>query len=71
MSFHVYLTDALKAIAENGANHFIPGYGFTESGVTMRTRWRDIVDDTPVIEDTRTCAEIVSGIWSKIRGETK
>lgn len=72
--YRMYVTDALKAIAENSARYIVRGVSEPiEFGATMRSRWADLGEepvkkkDEP--EDNRTCAEIAGDIWSRIRGD--
>lgn len=72
--YRVYVTDALMTIAENTATH-LGLDGPVEYGGKMTNRWVDIVEKRePHVEppeDDRPCAEIVSGIWERMRGENQ
>lgn len=63
-AYRVYVTDALKLIAENTAKFSGGGY--------LKTRYYDVINPQP--EETRTPEEIISGIKTKlarIGGETE
>ena len=63
-AYRVYVTDALKVIAENTAKFSGGGY--------LKTRYYDVINPRP--EETRTPEEIVSSIKAKlarIGGETE
>lgn len=62
--YRVYVTDALQIISEN-TGVAIP------KGRYMAQRYADIVytDNTEQEDDPRTCTEIVSDMWRKLRGE--
>lgn len=58
-SYQIYVTDTLKAIAENTART-------VKNGATMTKRWIDVIEPPkPIKEDNRSCEEIVSGIWAR------
>jgi hypothetical protein len=71
--FRTYLTDALKAIAENTSRYILPGLVEVNAGTVMAFRWaaptqpEKPAEEKP--EDERSCEEIVNGIWSRMRGE--
>jgi hypothetical protein len=63
----VYITDALKAIAENTGK-------FVKDGVVMRRRYADIVNKVPEQEETpeqqnERAKKIISNIKAKLRKE--
>ena len=60
--FEVYVTDALKAIAEN------TGKALHEGGVGMGKRYIDMINENkpPEKEETRTAADIINHIKDKI-----
>ena len=59
-SYRIYVTDTLKAIAENTAKIIKGG------GAVMTKRWIDVIEPPkPIKEDNRSCEEIVSGIWAR------
>lgn len=63
-AYRVYVTDALKLIAENTAKFSGGGY--------LKTRYYDVINPRP--EETRTPEEIISSIKAKltrIGGETE
>jgi len=55
-AYRVYVTDALKVVAENTAKYAGGGY--------IKTRYIDIIDPPP--EETRTGAEIVAQMKAKL-----
>ena len=69
---HVYITDALKVIAENASKSVVPGIGVVDVGSTLTKRWIDMTKpqkpEPKEPEDTRTCREITDGIWQRMRG---
>lgn len=72
--YRMYVTDALKAIAENSGRYIFRGLTEPiEYGASMGARWIDIgkepVRKKEEPEDNRTCAEIAGDIWSRIRGD--
>ena len=72
--YRIYITDSLQAIVENTALRFPFNAEPFKYGQEISSRWLDLAEGRQVEEpkeDTRTCAEIVSGIWSRMRGETK
>lgn len=65
LSCRFYLSDGLKAIADNTARMF--------GGQTLNKRYADIVlpqNNLPVEDDPRSCVEIAADVWRRIRGET-
>ena len=69
--YRVYVTDALKAIVDNSARYLIPGVGEVDCGTHLTVRWQDMITPQEEVEDDpRTCQEIATGIWDRIRGET-
>ncbi len=55
-AYRIYVTDSLKAIAENTSKY--------AGGSYMRIRFADILNPKP--EETRTPEEIISGIKGKL-----
>lgn len=67
--YRVYVTDALKAIAENSTHFIVPGHGAVDYGSFLQTRWIDAINPEPEPEpDPRSCTEIATDIWKNIRG---
>ena len=70
LSYQIYVTDALMAIAEN-TTHLVGSEGVVDYGRTIKTRWYDLIN-TPQKEeepeDNRPSEEIVADIWERIRG---
>ena len=67
--YRVYVTDALKAIAEN-TTHFAGLDGIVDYGTSLSMRWIDALEpqkEEAVEEDDRSCTEIVDDIWERIR----
>lgn len=66
--YRVYVTDALKAIAEN-TTHFAGLDGIVDYGTSLSMRWIDALEpqQQEVEEDDRSCTEIVDDIWERIR----
>lgn len=56
-AYRVYVTDALKVIAENTSRF--------NGGSYMNARFTDIINPKP--EETRTADEIITGITDKLR----
>lgn len=68
LSFKVYVTDALMAIAEN-TTHLVGAQGVVDYGRTIKTRWIDLLNPQPEKpEDNRPSEVIASDIWNRIRG---
>lgn len=69
---HVYITDALKVIAENTSKTYDHGVGVVGIGSTLTKHWIDMTKpqkpEPKEPEDTRTCREITDGIWERMRG---
>lgn len=68
--FKTYITDALKAIAEN-TTHLLSPNGVVDYGTTLSGRWVDIITpkkEEPEKEDNRTADEFASDMWERIRG---
>ncbi|MDE7398968.1 MAG: hypothetical protein K2N06_05505 [Oscillospiraceae bacterium] len=57
MTYRVYVTDALKLIAENTSKY--------AGGSYMKIRFTDIINPKP--EETRTADEIITSITDKLR----
>lgn len=73
--YRIYVTDSLQSIVENTALRFPFNAEPFKYGQEISARWLEMVEPPAKEkkepkEDTRTCAEIVSDIWSKMRGET-
>lgn len=68
--YQIYLTDALKAIAEN-TTHLVGSQGVVDYGTRIQSRWIEILDPPPPPppEDDRPSDEIAADIWSRIRGQ--
>lgn len=66
--YRIYVTDTLKAIAEN-TTHFAGLDGMVDYGTTMSQRWIDVLEPHEEIEesDDRSCEEQVHDIWERIR----
>lgn len=74
-AYRVYVTDCLKAIAENGT-HLVGASGVVDYGSKMNIRFFDIIsppDETEQeeVEDTRTCADIVDSVWEGMNKRTQ
>ena len=76
--FRMYVTDALKVIAENTSHFLIRGVGAVDYGVTMSKRWVEMELPQPeekkptrpnAEDDPRPCWEIATEMWTRIRGE--
>lgn len=69
--YRVYITDALKAIADNGTHHVTPGFGSADYGTSIKIRWADILQQKNTTheqkQDDRTCEEIVTDMWARIK----
>lgn len=60
------MSDTLKAIAEN-TTHLVGYNGIVDYGMKPGKRWIDIIEPPPEqVEDTRSCDEIIDGIWANI-----
>lgn len=71
-SFKIYVTDALRAIADN-TTHLLSVKGVVDYGITIQSRWIDLLKqphntEVKEPEDTRTADEIATEIWNNIRG---
>ena len=64
--YRVYITDALKAIAEN-TTHYLGATEMFDYGSSLSARWIDVIEPHEEIVDERPCEEIVHGIWERIR----
>lgn len=65
--YRVYVTDVLKAIAEN-TTHYLGADGLFDYGTSINLRWIDALKpqkEEPI--DDRPCTEIVHDIWERIR----
>ena len=73
-SYKAYVTDALKAIAENGTRYVVPGVGLVEQGMAMSRRWLDLLEGKPEEKDVleyvteESCVEFATSMWDRIRG---
>lgn len=61
-AFRIYVTDALKVLANNTATH--------ERAYTMTRRYAEIIQPER-IEPSKTTADVVSGIRKKLGGDSK
>ena len=59
--YRVYVTDALKALCDN-TSKMISG-----KAVTMNMRYKDLIDNEPQKEDTRTAEEVINHITDKLQ----
>lgn len=57
--YRIYITDALKAIADNMVR--------MNGGVTLKMRYADMIDATPQNEETRTAEEVIDHIKEKMQ----
>lgn len=71
--YRVYITDCLKAIAENTA-HYVGTTGLVKAGMTMQSRYADLVLDKQNAkgkasqkEKTQTADEVVETIKNKLK----
>lgn len=65
--YRVYVTDALKAIADN-TTHYLGANEMIDYGSSLSLRWIDALEpQKEAEEDNRTCEEIVHGIWDRMR----
>lgn len=66
-SYKIYVTDALRAIANNSAQAAVE----QRSYISLTKRWADIFESQErpqeVEEDMRSCEEIAVDIWKRIR----
>lgn len=73
--FRIYVTDALKALAENTSYHMSPLGDVLECGMRMESRWIEGVEskgsqaDPEPKDDPRPASEIAKDMWKRIRGE--
>jgi hypothetical protein len=69
LSWQIYVTDALMAIAEN-TTHLVGNEGVVDYGRTLNTRWYDLINSPKEKEpeDNRPSEEIAADIWERIRG---
>ena len=61
-NYRMYITDALKAIADNTSLMF--------GGVSMKMRYEDLIANTngePKVEDTRTPEQVIDHIKSELK----
>lgn len=68
-SYRIYVTDCLKAIAEN-TTHLVGLDGVVEYGAKISERWIDLIEPKAKKIDqneTMTCEEIVTGIWKRMK----
>ena len=68
--FRVYVTDALKLIAENTTHFLVPGVGPADYGSRIQQRWIELADHK---QDDRTgdeiAADIIRGAGLRFSGE--
>ena len=64
--YRIYVTDSLKAISEN-TTHFLGMNDIVEYGSFISVRWIDLLEPQEIVEDDRSCEEIVHDIWNSIR----
>lgn len=64
--YRIYITDALKAIAENTTHYQGAGEMF-DYGSSLTARWIDVLEPQIIEEDNRSCEEIVHDIWDRIK----
>ena len=66
--YRVYVTDALKAIAEN-TTHYQGAEEMFDYGSSLNLRWIDALEPKEEEEttDNRSCVEITHSIWERIR----
>lgn len=74
-AYRIYVTDCLKAIAENGT-HLVGASGVVDYGSKMNMRFYDIITPDPEdkheeVEDTRTTEEIVNSVWEGMNKRTQ
>ena len=67
--YRIYITDALKAIADN-TTHYQGTEGMFDYGSSMSMRWIDVLEPHEEVKekDDRSCNEIVHDIWERIHG---
>lgn len=73
--YRIYVTDSLQSIVENTALRFPFNAEPFIYGKEISARWLEMIEPKPrkrekPKEDNRTCAEVASEIWSRMRGET-
>lgn len=65
-AYKIYVTDALRAIANNSAQAAVEQRSYT----SLTKRWAEIIEpqEEPqeIEEDTRSCEEITADIWKRI-----
>lgn len=66
-AYKIYVTDALRAIANNSAQIAVE----QRSYISLTQRWIEIIDmqkmpQNEEEEDTRSCEEIAADIWKRI-----
>lgn len=65
-AYKIYVTDALRAIANNSAQAAVEQRSYT----SLTKRWAEIIEpqEEPqeIEEDTRSCEEIAADIWKRI-----
>ena len=65
-AYRVYVTDALKAIAEN-TTHYLGATEMIDYGSSLSMRWIELFEPHEEEVVDRPCEEIVHGIWERIR----
>ena len=66
--YKIYVSDALHAIVNNSAQVAVE----QRSYISLQKRWADIIDlrEKPkIVDDQKTCKEIVTDIWKRIKGK--
>ena len=66
--YKVYITDVLKAIAEN-TTHYQGAEEMFDYGSSISMRWIDVIEPQEEVKETddRSCTDIVDDIWERIR----
>lgn len=66
-SYKIYVTDALRAIANNSAQPALK----EQSYISLKSRWIEVItaekETQSVEDDPRSCEEIAADIWTRIR----
>ena len=66
--YRIYVTDALKAIAEN-TTHYLGADDMFDYGASLSLRWIEALEpqqEEEIIDD-RSCEEVAHSIWERIR----
>lgn len=67
-SYKIYISDALHALVNNSAQVAVE----QRSYISIKKRWIDVViskRSPQKVDDPRSCKEIVSDMWKRIRGK--